>query len=92
MEYYPVSSMLQSDTAPIKFEIGGQGDEYIDLSQTYLQIECELTYEDGSNLTGEEVPLPLSITSYNLCSLNHHPRHRYLSFQNLLTFLSTPYF
>lgn len=28
---------------PIDFEIKGQGDEYIDLSQTYLQVECKFT-------------------------------------------------
>jgi hypothetical protein len=26
MEYYPISSTLNSDTAPIEFEIKGQGD------------------------------------------------------------------
>lgn len=36
MEYYLISSTHQSDTAPIEFEIKGQGDEYIYLSQTYL--------------------------------------------------------
>jgi hypothetical protein len=36
MEYYPISSTLNSDTAPIEFEIKGQGDEYLDLSQSYL--------------------------------------------------------
>jgi hypothetical protein len=38
MEYYPISSTLDSDTAPIEFEIKGQGDEYLDLSQSYLQV------------------------------------------------------
>nr|XP_034319559.1 uncharacterized protein F54H12.2-like [Crassostrea gigas] len=52
MEYYPISSTLDSDTAPIEFDIQGQGDEYIDLSQTYLQIVCKFTKDDGTNLTG----------------------------------------
>nr|XP_034317022.1 uncharacterized protein F54H12.2-like [Crassostrea gigas] len=52
MEYYPISSTLDSDTAPIEFDIQGQGDEYIDLSQTYLQIVCKFTKADGGNLTG----------------------------------------
>ena len=52
MEYYPISSTLNSDTAPIEFEIKGQGDEYLDLSQTYLQMVCKFTKADGTNLTG----------------------------------------
>lgn len=52
MEYYPVASTLNSDTAPIEFDIQGEGDEFIDLSQTYLQVVCKFTKGDGSNLTG----------------------------------------
>ncbi|XP_055997921.1 uncharacterized protein F54H12.2-like [Ostrea edulis] len=52
MEYYPISSTLNSDTAPIEFEIKGQGDEYLDLSQTYLQMVCKFTKANGTNLTG----------------------------------------
>ncbi|XP_062616751.1 uncharacterized protein F54H12.2-like [Saccostrea cucullata] len=51
-EYYPISSTLDSETAPIEFEIKGQGDHYLDLSQTYLQLVCQFTKDDGSNLTG----------------------------------------
>lgn len=52
MKYYPVASTLNSDTASIEFDIQGQGDEFIDLSQTYLQVVCKFTKGDGSNLTG----------------------------------------
>ena len=52
MEYYPISSTLNSDTAPIEFEIKGQGDEYLDLSQSYLQVVCKFTKGDGTDLTG----------------------------------------
>ena len=54
IEYYHVSSTLKSDTAPIEFDIKGQGDEYmyLDLSQTYLQVICKFTKWDGTNLTG----------------------------------------
>ncbi|XP_061179056.1 uncharacterized protein F54H12.2-like [Saccostrea echinata] len=51
-EYYPISSTLDSDTAPIEFEIKGQGDQYLDLSQTYVQMVCKFTKDDGTNLTG----------------------------------------
>lgn len=68
MEYYPVASTLNSDTAPIEFDIQGQGDEFIDLSQTYLQVVCKFTKGDGSNLTGLNSNSILSITFYIPCS------------------------
>ena len=46
------SSTLNSDKAPIEFDIKGQGDEYLDLSQTYLQVVCKFTMGDWTNLTG----------------------------------------
>jgi hypothetical protein len=52
MEYYPISSTLNSDTAPIEFEIKGQEDEYLDLSQSFLQLVCKFTKGDGVDLTG----------------------------------------
>nr|XP_022298542.1 uncharacterized protein F54H12.2-like [Crassostrea virginica] len=52
IEYYPVSSTLTSDTAPIEFEIKGQGDEYVDLSQTYIQMLVKFTKDNGTALTG----------------------------------------
>jgi hypothetical protein len=52
MEYYPISSTLNSDAVPIEFEIKGQGDEYLDLSQSYLQVVCKFTKGDGAGLTG----------------------------------------
>ena len=52
IEYYPVSSTLSSDTVPIEFEIKGRGDEYVDLSQTYVQLLCKFTKDNGGALTG----------------------------------------
>ena len=48
----PISSTLNSDTAPIEFEIKGQGDEYLDLSQSFLQVVCKFTKGDGADLSG----------------------------------------
>lgn len=41
-EPYPISSTLNSDIAPIGFEIKEQGDKYLHLSQSYLQISVNL--------------------------------------------------
>ena len=54
IEYYPVSSTLDSDTAPIEFEIKGQGYENVDLSQTYVQLVCKFTKANGTDLTGQD--------------------------------------
>jgi hypothetical protein len=51
MEYYPISSTLNLDMAPIEFEIKRQGNEYLDFSQSYLQVVCKFTKADGGNLT-----------------------------------------
>ena len=46
-----MSSTLNSDTAPIELEIKGQGDEYVDLSQTYVQLLCKFNKDNGTDLT-----------------------------------------
>ena len=47
-----MSNTLNSDTAPIEFEIKGQRDEYVDLSQTYVQLLYKFTKDNGGVLTG----------------------------------------
>ena len=48
IEHRPITSM--SDGAPIEFVITGSGEEYVDLSQTYLQITAKITKPDGTDL------------------------------------------
>jgi hypothetical protein len=36
----------------LEFEIKGQDDEYLDLSQSYLQVVCKFTKGDETNLVG----------------------------------------
>lgn len=52
IEYYPVSSTLNTDTTPIEFEIKGQGDEYLEISQTYIQMVFKYTKGGGGDLLG----------------------------------------
>ena len=69
IEYYPVSSTLTSDTAPIEFEIKGQGDEYVDLSQTYVQMLVKFTKDNGAALTGADgVSSPINNIVHSLFS------------------------
>jgi hypothetical protein len=48
MEYHSIYSTLNSDTAPIEFEIKG----HLDLSQPYLQVVCKFIKGEGTDLTG----------------------------------------
>ena len=40
-----------NDDAPLTFEIEGSGDDYIDLSDTFLKLKVKITAEDGSPVT-----------------------------------------
>lgn len=50
--YKPISSLAED--APIEFIVPGQGDEYIDLSQTYLEIKAKIVKADGTNLVAAD--------------------------------------
>ena len=51
VDYHPVA-LLDGD-APIEFRIAGSGDEYIDLSRTYLYAEVSFVDKDGKNLANQ---------------------------------------
>ena len=46
MEYHPNTTL--SDSSPIEFAITGS--EYVDLSETYLQVTAKIVKPDGGNL------------------------------------------
>ena len=48
VEHRPVSSVTPG--APIQFAVMGSGEEYIDLSETYLQVTLHITKPDGGDL------------------------------------------
>ena len=48
VEHRPLTSL--SDSAPIEFVITGSGEEYVDLSETYLQVTARVLKHDGANL------------------------------------------
>ena len=48
VEHRPLTSL--TDSAPIEFVITGSGEEYVDLSETYLQVTAQVTKPDGSDL------------------------------------------
>lgn len=48
VEYRPVSTL--SAGAPIQFVVMGSGEEYLDLSETYLQVTAKITKPSGNAL------------------------------------------
>ena len=48
VEHRPLTSL--SDSAPIEFVITGSGEEYVDLSETYIQVTAQVTKPDGGDL------------------------------------------
>ena len=48
MEYRPITSL--TDTGPIEFVITGSGEEYVDLSETYLQVTAKIVKPSGGDL------------------------------------------
>ena len=48
VEYRPISSL--SGGAPVQFVVMGSGEEYMDLSETYLQVTAKITKPSGANL------------------------------------------
>lgn len=51
VEYYPLSTL--DDHSPIEFDIKGNGEDYMDLAQTYLYVKGKITKADGTNLDGD---------------------------------------
>lgn len=48
VEHRPLTSL--SDSAPIEFVVTGSGEEYVDLSETYLQVTAQITKTNGGDL------------------------------------------
>ena len=48
VEYRPITTL--SDSSPIKFVIMGSGEEYVDLSESYLQVTAKILKQDGGDL------------------------------------------
>ena len=48
VEYRPITSL--TDSGPIEFSITGSGEEYVDLSESYLQVTAKIVQPDGGDL------------------------------------------
>ena len=48
VEYHPITTL--SDSSPIEFVIKGSGEEYVDLSESYLQVTAKILKTNGGDL------------------------------------------
>ena len=65
-DYHPLTSL--ADDTPIEFEIGGTGDDYIDLANTFLYLKVKLTRADGTDLHADDVVAPTNYFLHGLFS------------------------
>lgn len=66
VEYHPIANIR--DGIPVEFNISGNGEDYIDLSSSYLYTKVKITKSDGSALTAEDRVAPVSLFSQALFS------------------------
>ena len=65
-DHYPVSGMIQS--GPIDFNITSSGDEYIDLSESYLHITAHVSDADVRGKTEDDRFAPANLFIHSLFS------------------------
>lgn len=66
VEYHPISSI--SDGAPIEFEVSASGDDYLDLSNSYLYVRAKITKPNGNNLEDADAVGPVNNLLHSLFS------------------------
>lgn len=59
VEYHPLANI--HDGVPVEFNISGNGEDYIDLSSSYLYTKVKITKSDGSALTDDDHVAPVNL-------------------------------
>ena len=54
VEYLPLNSVTEN-SRPMEFMLSGSGEEYVDLSETYLHVVVKITNTDGTALSTADV-------------------------------------
>ncbi|XP_003730196.2 uncharacterized protein F54H12.2-like [Strongylocentrotus purpuratus] len=58
-EYHPVSNI--TDTGPIEINVAGMAEEYVDLSQTMLQVSVRVLKADNTPITADDPVAPVNL-------------------------------
>lgn len=66
VEYHPISSI--SDSAPIEFNIGGSGQDYLDLANTQLYVRAQIVRANGTPIDNTHNVAPTNLWMHSLFS------------------------
>ena len=66
VEHTPTSAV--TGTGPIEFKISGEGEEYLDLQHTYLNVETKIVQADGSDLPENAAVAPVNLLLQSMFS------------------------
>ena len=66
VEYHPISSITQG--GPIEFDISSTGEDYLDLSDSYLHVKAKIQRADGTNLDNADQVGPVNNFLHSLFS------------------------
>jgi hypothetical protein len=67
LEYSPVSSIGSSD-GPIEFNVGGSGQDYIDLSHSNIYVQAQIVRADGTPIDDTDNVGPVNLFLHSLFS------------------------
>ena len=59
IEFHPLSNI--QDGQPLEFSISGNGEDYMDLSSSYLHVKVKIIKSDGNNLSENETVAPVNL-------------------------------
>ena len=66
MDYHPVSTL--TDNVPVEFNILGSGEDYIDLTNTFLHLDMKITAADEANVADAAAVGPVNLLMHSLFS------------------------
>lgn len=66
IEFHPLANIR--DGGPVEFNISGSGDEYMDLSSSYLYVKAKIVKSDGTSLLDKEPVAPINLFLHSLFS------------------------
>lgn len=66
VEYHPIGNIR--DGVPVEFNISGNGEDYLDLSSSYMFVKVKITKSDGSHFTKNEAVAPVNLFLHALFS------------------------
>jgi len=64
VEYHPLTTA--SDGSPIKFDVSGTGDDYVDFANNMLYVKAKITQANGHNLAAGAEVGPMNLF-YTVC-------------------------